>query len=186
MPTFSGQKREIYWYTQGYKRIYKRVSQELTFLSSLKKRGLHPLFIGVGSRINSNLTDSRPAGRPYRSTATRVWSTGCGRPLRALIFCRTYWKDQTTDQTTDPMGFLFTIQVGRPLDRPIYWVSHPLCSSVDRPIDWNSVIKFKKKLVHVIDPLYRTSWYLVFPLHNYVIIHDPKVLSCSMMLRVRF
>ena len=131
---FGIEERDLLIYTRLQEDLQESLSRT-HFSLIIQKRGLHPLFIGVGSRINSDLTDSQSAGRPHRSTATRVWSTGCGRPLKALIFCRTYWIDRTTDQTTDPMGFLFTIQVDRLLDRPICWVSHPLCSSVDRPID---------------------------------------------------
>jgi len=139
MPTSLGQKRVIYWYTQEYKRSYKRLSQKLNFLS-YPKYGLHPLFIGgeenpktalVESRINFDPTAGRPVGWPLQE---------CDQPPGRCSMLQSF------------VGL--TGKTDRLVCQPIQWVSYlryrsvdrcvPLYTSVGRPVDQSSVKEFKK------------------------------------------
>jgi len=144
MPTSPGRRKrsiDIHKVTRGFTRdslknsLFSHNPKTWVTSSIYREEKKTPKIAQIGSKINSDPTDGWLAGRPLQE---------CDRPLEVPVFCRTYWKDQLTGRLADTMSFFFTIQVNRPLDRLMYWVSQPLCTSVDCPVDWCSVIEFKK------------------------------------------
>jgi len=148
MPTSLGQKREIYWYTQEYKRSYKRFTQELTFLS-YPKYDLHPLFIGGEEnpkidQVGSELTLTRPpvdrSVDRSKSAVYRPVGAQCSSLLQDLL-------ERPIDWSVDQSNGFLLYYLGRSTD-----VSPCTRRSAARSIKVLSK-SLKNSVVHVFDPL---------------------------------
>ena len=136
MSTSPEKKRDLLIITQDIREI-SIFSQELIQIGLNPINELIPLFIGR----RRNPKSSSKSGSESALTQPSV-----DRPLDHSTYaidrlvdrtnCRSYRKCQSTGQLTDPSGFLFSVNIGRPVGQSILWVSTLFaCQSTARSIE---------------------------------------------------